>query len=166
MERDGHWQRFLLPEERLVHTFGISRTYLTMFFFVPAAGVLAFGIALSAIGELVGSLFLLAGVGMLLPAFFMWFFVHYAITDRRVMSREGILSKHSVSVDLATITDLVIREPFLERLLTRSGTIGVNTAGSPRVELLFRHVANPFDRKQDLYKHLQTVVSAARPGVR
>ncbi len=158
MGRDGHWQRFLLPEERLIHTFGVSRSYLTVFFLLPALVLLVLGVVIGALGELVGALFLLAGGGMLLPAFFMWFFVHYAITDRRVMSRVGVLGKHSISVDLTMITDVAIREPFWERLITRSGTIGINTAGSPRVELVLRHVGRPFDRKQDIYKHRHQAV--------
>lgn len=150
-----YWQRFLLPDEQVLHTFGVSRLYLVLFFLVPALVVLGVGVGVTLTTGILGALFLLAGFGMFMPLIFMWFFVHYAVTDRRILSRSGILGKYMVSVDFSTITDIAIREPFWERILTGSGTIEINTAGSHDVELVMQHVAAPHDRRHDVYKHAQ-----------
>jgi uncharacterized membrane protein YdbT with pleckstrin-like domain len=158
MAHKDHWQRFLLPGERVIHTFGVSRVYLTMFFLFPFLLFFALGMFALIIGQILGVLFLVASLGLLLPLMYMWFFVQYAITDNRVMSRVGIFTKQSVSVDLTAITDIHTFEPFWERLVSRSGTMGVNTAGGSRMELILTHVSKPDNLKQDIYKHLRELV--------
>jgi len=160
MGHKGHqryWQRFLLENEQIVHTFGVSRRYVITFFWLPAAFFLVVGLVVLSNNLLLGILTLIPAGGLLMPAVFLWLFVHYAITDKRVMSREGVLHKRFVTVSFRSITDVTVNELFLERLLTRTGTIGVNTAGSNRIELHWRHIAKPVERRKDVYKHAQRI---------
>ena len=150
-----YWQRFLLPGEKLMHSFGVSRRYIMVFFALPAVAFLLAGLGVGADNALLGILLVIPAFGLMMPVLFLWLFVHYAITDGRVMVREGVLHKHFVTVNYRTITDVTVRELFLERIFTRTGTVGVNTAGSNRVELYWRHVARPQDRRRDIYHHLQ-----------
>jgi uncharacterized membrane protein YdbT with pleckstrin-like domain len=152
-----YWKRFLLPNETLVHTFGISGRYIFIFWIVPAMVVFAIATYTILANPFLGGLVFVVALGMLLPPFFMGFFVHYAITDVRVVSRRGIFHKYYVTADLHAVTDVTIFEPFLERLFTNSGIVGVNTAGSDSIEVVFQHVSKPYEIRQDIYKHLQRV---------
>lgn len=101
------------------------------------------------------------GLMLLVPALYLTYFVHYAVTDKRTMTREGILNKHFVTVDYRSITDVAVRETILERIFTRTGTIDVNTAGGHHVELKLRHVARPMALRGDIYKHLHKATEQA-----
>jgi uncharacterized membrane protein YdbT with pleckstrin-like domain len=58
-----------------------------------------------------------------------WRFTHLVVTDRRVLVREGVLTRESVDVAGATITGVRTRSRGLERLLG-AGTLVVATAGT------------------------------------
>src|SRR5687767_7730155 len=100
---EQYWRKFLLPGERAIHTFGISGAYLVFFWVVPFLLMLTVAIAIMFQNVLLGALFIIPSLSLLLPAFYSLFFVHYAITDRRVMEREGVLHKRFVTVDLPSI---------------------------------------------------------------
>lgn len=150
-----YWQQFLLPNERLLHAFGVSSAYIIVFWSLPLLALLGLALASAASSPPLAGLLAIGALGLLLPITYLSLFIHYAITDRRVLAREGVLHKRFVTVELHSITDITIQEPFLERLLTKTGTIGVNTAGSPQIELFYRHVHRPFRLRQDIYHHSQ-----------
>lgn len=154
-KHERYWRRFLLPNERPVHLFGVSRAYIFLFLVVPALISSALSIYVSFSYIYIGLMFALPALAMLLPAIYLAYFVHYIITDQRVMSREGFLYKKLVVVSFLSITDMQINESILERIFTKTGTIGVNTAGGPGIELFFHHVIRPLDRRKDILKHLQ-----------
>jgi len=160
-----YWRRFLLPEERLVHVFGVSRAYLALFWWLPLAILLAAALWLAVGGvPAIGLLLFLAVGGASLPPLYLTYFIRYAITDRRVMSREGLLKKDFVAVDLSSITDITIKERLLERIITHSGNVLINTAGSSGIELTLQHAARPFDRRQDIFRHRQEAAASVQKG--
>lgn len=150
-----YWQRFLLPNEQLLHAFGVSGAYIFVFWGVPLLALLGAALAGAASSVPAAALLVIGALGLLMPILYLLFFIHYAITDRRVLAREGVLHKHFVTVELRSITDVTVRESLLERLFTKTGTIGVNTAGSPQIELFYHHVSRPHQLRQDVYHHLQ-----------
>lgn len=58
-----------------------------------------------------------------------WRCTHLVVTDRRVLVREGVLTRESVDVAGATITGVRTRTTALERVLG-AGTLVVDTAGT------------------------------------
>jgi uncharacterized membrane protein YdbT with pleckstrin-like domain len=154
-----YWQQFLLPGERAIHTFGISGAYIIFFWLLPFIAVLLMALAVAFLNPILGVLILIPALSLFLPIFYQLYFVHYAITDQRIMEREGVLHKRFVTVDLPSITDVLIHEPFLERFITHTGTILVNTAGSPGSELKYRHVKRPASVRQDIFRHLQEITA-------
>lgn len=119
---------------------------------------------LSLSNALLGAFLFFIALTLLIPALYLAYFVHYAITDRRIMSREGILHKHFVTVQYRSVTDVTVRESMLERIFTRTGSLGVNTAGSHHVELKLRHIARPLAVKADIYKHLHEMTRQSGGG--
>ncbi|HLD25943.1 MAG TPA: PH domain-containing protein [Candidatus Andersenbacteria bacterium] len=150
-----YWRRFLLPDEQLIHAFGVGGAYVFVFWIAPMLATLLLGGVVGIANILLGSMFLIATAGFLLPILYLLFFIHYAVTNKRVVVREGVLQKRYITVDMKSITDISVRESFLERLLTHTGTIGINTAGSPGIELRLKHVRHPFQFREDVYRHLE-----------
>ena len=71
----------------------------------------------------------------------------YAVTDKRVMVREGVFSKQAMQVRLEQITDVSVRRPFLCSIL-HHGSVMVATAGGPTKEVTIPWQPNP-DRVAD-----------------
>lgn len=115
---DKYWQRFVLPGEKIVHTFGVSRLYVFIFWVVPSLVALILAGVMVSTNILASVLLFFVGVVFLVPAIYLRYFVHYVVTDRRVMTRAGILHKRFITVDLVSVTDLRVYESFFERLLT------------------------------------------------
>lgn len=46
-------------------------------------------------------------------------------------------------IDYQKITDLNVRENFLEKIFFGSGNLAINTAGTPKEEIIFSHIAEP-----------------------
>jgi hypothetical protein len=165
-KHEKYWKRFLLPGEKPIHMFGVSRAYIFIFWIVPALIIFGVAVYVGLSSLFIGLMFGVPALAMLLPAMYLAYFVHYIVTDQRVMSREGFLHKKFLIVALLSITDMQIYESLLERMFTRTGTIGANTAGGPRIELYFRHISRPLDRRQDIIKHLQLLeAKQGRRGV-
>jgi uncharacterized membrane protein YdbT with pleckstrin-like domain len=148
-----YWQRFLLPNENIIHMFGVSGLYIVVFWILPAILTLILMLYLLAVNIILAFLVALIFLSVAVPAVYLRYFVHYAITDQRVMTREGILHKKFITADLPAVTDIPVKEKFFERVLTRTGEIGVNTAGSHFIELYFKHIKKPVLVRHDIYKH-------------
>ena len=74
----------------------------------------------------------------------------YAFTNKRVLIHKGWLSTRAISIDYAKITDIAVKEPFSDRVLTHTGHLTVNTAGTPLSEGVFKHIESPYEVKKHL----------------
>jgi len=153
-----YWQRFLLPGESIVLCFGVSGSYLILFWMIPAIVMTALAVYAGFINVMLGFLLGIVAVSVYLPILYRRYFLHYAITDRRVMTRVGLLHKTFVTADLPSVTDVTIIESFLERILTGTGMVGINTAGSNHIELHFDHVNRPFALRKEIYRNQYKVI--------
>ena len=133
--------------------FGVSGLYISIFWGIPALVAFVIMILMGMSNIILGFFTALVFSSLAMPVIYLWFFVHYAITDQRVMTREGIIKKQFITADLPSVTDITVNETFFERILTRTGEIGVNTAGSDFIELHFKHIRKPFVIRHDIYKH-------------
>jgi uncharacterized membrane protein YdbT with pleckstrin-like domain len=73
--------------------------------------------------------------------FLTWLTTHFVITDRRVMYRQGVLSRSGIDIPLARINSVEFQHRLIDRIL-RTGTLLVESASQdplpfhdiPRVE--------------------------------
>ena len=63
-----------------------------------------------------------------------WQATHLAITDRRVLTREGVVSRVRRDVPVHAVTAVSLRHGLLDRVL-RTGTLVVDSAPHERLEL-------------------------------
>lgn len=137
------WKKVLSPNEVVQYEFSIGQKFLKIqtivlciifvpFLFVPFIGIPAIGIVL----------------------FYNLFYqkrAHaYAFTNKRVLIHRGWLGTRTTSVDYNHITDVHVLEPFVERVIYKSGSIAINTAGSSNLEIVLRHIDAPYEIKKKL----------------
>ncbi|MGL4173612.1 MAG: PH domain-containing protein [Actinomycetota bacterium] len=91
-------------------------------------------------------------VGVLIPGtlmpFLHWVTTHYVVTDRRIITRKGIVARSGRDMPLARINDVSFSHTVIERILG-CGTLVIESAGErgqlilndvPRVEFVHRRL--------------------------
>lgn len=74
----------------------------------------------------------------------------YAFTNKRVLIHKGWLSTHLTSVDYNQITDIRVEQSFLDRVVYKTGSLAINTAGTGFHEVVLEHIENPFEVRKKL----------------
>jgi len=76
----------------------------------------------------------------------------YAFTNKRILVHRGWLSTTTISIDYDKITDIRVSESFLEKILYKTGSLVINTAGTGRPEVMLYHIDSPYEVKKNLEK--------------
>lgn len=83
--------------------------------------------------------------------FLRWITTAYVITDRRIITRTGIVARHGRDMPLSRVNDVSFdHSGIIERLL-RCGTLVVESAGE-RGQLILRDVPKVEDVQRDVYR--------------
>jgi len=139
MEYEQVWKKVLRADEVVKHEFSVGNRYRSF-------NLVVWG--------LVGLFFMLGSfefgaLFILVILFYFGFYLRvanaYALTDKRVIIHRGWLSTNAVSIEYSNITDVTVQEPFIERLLTKSGNLAINTAGSSAKEVVLMHITTPYE---------------------
>ena len=141
------WEKHLQPGEELIMEFGVGARYLRL---MLVCGILTLPI--------------IFGFFILGRYFYLKYGRKYLFTNRRMMSMEGWFATELVSIDYNQVTDLKVRENFVDKFLTSTGTIIINTAGSTKDEVTITNVADPRGKLNLLYQLIEKNVELT--GVR
>lgn len=154
MDYTAIWQRTLNENEPILYEFSVGQGYLRLGFlawcFVGALLIPLFGLG-----------FLVIAVGLFYFYYYLPVANAYAFTDRRIVIRTGWLSTALTSVDYDKITDLSVSEPLFDRLVSRTGHVLIDTAGTDYKEVMLLHVQDPYDVR----KRLDTLRDAYIHGI-
>jgi len=119
-----------------------------MFFILLAAVLLAVGLVFWGKGGrgtfagVFGLILICAACALALWAATSRYSRRYKVTERRVLSVEGLLSRKASEVEIKDIRNIQISQSFLERLF-RIGTVSIGTAGTAGVEITLRGIPDP-----------------------
>jgi len=145
MKHQKIWDKVLENGEEVKHEFSISSRYLNTWFIFWMIVVFT----QSDSGDLTGGLMFLGIV-----AFYLFFYKKrsriYAFTDRRIAIHTGWLSTKMISIDYNQITDIKIEEPFLGRIIYKTGVLQIATAGTGSPPVRFNHIEKPYELKKKL----------------
>lgn len=144
MEYKKIWNKVLRDDEEVEYEFSLGKRYrmfyLTLFIIL--------------------GLFLLLGlpplgvIFILFSLFYFGFYLRvanaYAFTNKRVLVHTGWLNTHAISIEYEKITDVTVQEPFLERLITKTGNLSINTAGTTAKEVILKHIPTPYEVRKKL----------------
>lgn len=142
MEYEKIWRKILAPNEEIKYEFSVGKRYrYTML----------------ALWGLLGIITVSVGIGIFIIIFALFYFGWYlkaanayAFTDKRVLVHKGWLSTHLISIDYDKITDIRISEPILDRLITKTGNLVIETAGTGLHGVVLIHLEKPYEIKKKL----------------
>ena len=154
-----HWMALLLDSRNalLLWVAGIAAFFLGSVVVSPHSDVLA-----ALLGNL-ALVLLLAGLALFLKQLWEWWAQDYVITNRRIVKVEGIINKRSADSSLEKITDAVLRQDLLGRLLGY-GDLDIVTAADSAIDryrMLER--ASEFKREMLNAKHSFEMEMSFRP---
>lgn len=161
MKKQYNWENDINQGENVVLSFGTSEKYIK----VSIALSIVLGLLLMyPFGE--GIIIILGGL------FFFGYHErranNYALTNKRLIIHQGLIHKTTTSIEYSQITDIIISEPFFDRVMTGSGIISINTAGSSVTEVRLKHVENPQEIKKKIFelKNLNTSLNNTNQTVK
>ena len=99
---------------------------------------------------------LYAAVLLLIPLY-AWIKKHvftYVVSNRTVMSRQGILRRYSTEVRIADIRRISVRQGLLQRIMG-IGEVGFSSAAGDDEEVTFHGVRHPENIKQLVQKQMR-----------
>lgn len=146
-------ERFIGNNETIQLQFGIGLQYTVVRVFIAA-------ILLGAISRFFQQLGF-TGFFVDIPLIILGFFALYAIiefltniyfvTEKKIYRRRGVGFVKVVSAKKDEILDMEISQGLVERFLFRTGTIKLNTAGSPGFEIILPRTESPYQKKKEIY---------------
>ena len=98
-----------------------------------------YGISMASPCALGGIVMLLIWVVLI---FFKRLMTEYAITNKRVHCKYGLIKRVATQTEHAKITDTALAQNFLGRILNY-GNVAINTAGGPHSEIVFIGIQDP-----------------------
>jgi uncharacterized membrane protein YdbT with pleckstrin-like domain len=79
-----------------------------------------------------------------------WLTTRYVVTNRRVLMRSGVLSRHGRDVPLTRVNDVSFHRSFVERIFG-SGTLMIESAGE-RGQVVLKDVPAVESVQRDIYR--------------
>jgi|GEM_PF-3517641 len=134
-------QKNLSAGEKLIGVWGINKAY-AFFWAVLGVGIFLLGLSGDAIGMSIG---LFVALVLFLYSLYLQAAYVYIVTDRRVISYFQFLNTHLVEIEFDKLTDIMVKEGFIEKLLFGSGAVLFNSAGTSIQEIAFSHISDPHE---------------------
>src|SRR3989344_748460 len=144
MNYDHVWKKSLGPNEEVKFEFSVGSRYRM----IGMVCLIAIGL-LTALGSLMFGV-IIAAVGAFYFGFYLKTANAFAFTNKRILVHRGWLSTKLISTDYLKVTDVMVTEPFLDRLIYHTGSLEIDSAGTNRENLVLSHVEHPHEIKKKL----------------
>ena len=138
----GYIDSNLLPEEEVVH-----RTRLHWLVFWKAAVVAVVGIVLLAVEPTVGTVVLVVGVLMLLPAWVAYRSSEFGVTTKRVIIKVGFVQRQTLELLLRQVEAISVDQSIMGRIFNYGS---VTLSGTGGVRGKFHNIAKPLDFRRKI----------------
>jgi uncharacterized membrane protein YdbT with pleckstrin-like domain len=92
--------------------------------------------------------------GMVVLDYLRWTYTHFVLTDRRVISRSGIVSKRGTEIPLERINNIDFSQRLFERAIG-AGDLSIESAGRDG-QSHFENVRHPDAVQQEIYRQMET----------
>lgn len=139
-----HWKTLVGPAALVLVTVAVAGLLIA---FVPAGGYRP------AVRSVIAGLALVAVFAWFVVPLLRWRTTSYVLTTRRLVLREGILSRRGRDIPLTRVNDVSFSHTLLERLLG-CGTLVVESAGE-RGRLVLREIPRVEYVHSELYRRVE-----------
>lgn len=99
------------------------------------------------------SLGILLYLAFVVVKYFTWTYTHFVLTDRRVISRSGIVSKRGTEIPLDRINNIDFSQRLWERVIG-AGDLSIESAGKDG-QSHFENVRHPDMVQQEIYRQME-----------
>jgi uncharacterized membrane protein YdbT with pleckstrin-like domain len=96
---------------------------------------------------------ILVYLGFAIEKYFTWTYTHFVLTDRRVISRSGIVSKRGTEIPLDRINNIDFSQRLWERVIG-AGDLSIESAGRDG-QSHFENVRHPDMVQQEIYRQME-----------
>jgi uncharacterized membrane protein YdbT with pleckstrin-like domain len=96
---------------------------------------------------------LLVFAGFVVEKYLVWTYTHFVLTDRRVISRSGIISKRGTEIPLERINNIDFHQGLLLRVIG-AGDLDIESAGKDG-QSHFDNVRHPDMVQQEVYRQME-----------
>ena len=96
---------------------------------------------------------ILVYAGFVVVKYFTWSYTHFVLTDRRVISRSGIVSKRGTEIPLDRINNIDFHQRIWERVIG-AGDLDIESAGRDG-QSHFENVRHPDMVQQEIYRQME-----------
>ena len=96
---------------------------------------------------------ILVYAGFVVEKYFTWSYTHFVLTDRRVISRSGIVSKRGTEIPLDRINNIDFHQRIWERVIG-AGDLDIESAGKDG-QSHFENVRHPDMVQQEIYRQME-----------
>ena len=103
--------------------------------------------------SIVGGLFTLAWIVLAIVPFLRWYFTLFVLTSDRLITRHGIIAKHSKEIPLERINDVAFSQTVIERVFG-AGDLMIESAGE-RGQTRIDNVRKPEQVQLMIYKETE-----------
>jgi len=150
-----HWKEMVWPAVVLILTSPVA-TYL--------AAIVPDGSAQKWLRLTIGVIAILVVLRWTVWPFLKWLTTSYVVTDRRIITRVGVVARLGRDMPISRINDVTFEHSgILERVLG-CGTLIVESAGG-RGQLILRHVPRVEEVQRDVYKLAEADEERRRNGL-
>ena len=151
----------LIEGEKIIKTFGMAPKLIKFFMFcgIPfdiIGGLLILVALVKRTGVIagIGIAIILIGLMPNLIGLYLKHTIKYTLTNKRVISQTGLITKKIISVNYDKITDVSASQNLLGKAFYDCGTIFVNTAGTPFHEIMLSDIERPMEIKKEIETRL------------
>lgn len=124
LHKHPHWKKILLPVLALLVVVGLGSYLAALVSAQPWAG---WG------WIVIGAVALVLVVWLTVVPVIRWRTTHFVVTNRRVLVREGVLTRQGIDIPMRRITSVQFRHNLLERLFG-CGTLVIESASQEELE--------------------------------
>jgi uncharacterized membrane protein YdbT with pleckstrin-like domain len=144
----GYVDSNLLPNEQVTYR---ARLHRIIYFFPVCVLIVAILVALSGAGLIAGGVLGLIGLVLLVPPWIRSISSEFAVTNKRVLIKVGLIRRHSLELLLQKVEGIGVDQGILARILGY-GTITVSGTGGTREA--FRMIAKPLEFRRQVQASL------------
>lgn len=144
MNYEQTFHKILNKDEKIEYSFSIGQRYIKVC--LVSWGIIS--ILLLLLSGFFGILIFL--ITIFYYAFYLKTANVYIFTDKRVIIHQGWLSTKMISIDYQKITDILVDQRFLDKMIFKTGNLAINTAGTTTQEVVLKHLQNPYEIKKKL----------------
>ena len=97
---------------------------------------------------------ILVYAGFVVEKYFTWSYTHFVLTDRRVISRSGIVSKRGTEIPLERINNINFHQRLIDRIIG-AGDLDIESAGKDG-QSHFDFIRHPDGVQHEIYRQMET----------